>query len=66
VNFLNNLSGSEVGQMCMAGRWLDIDFFCFWNFEELIDLLFTVLRPAQEFFHLYMETSPLPVKGCKI
>jgi hypothetical protein len=27
--------------------------------------MFTVLRPAQEFF-IYMETSPLPVKGCKI
>jgi hypothetical protein len=27
--------------------------------------LFTVLRPAQEFF-TYMETSPLSVKGCKI
>ena len=24
-----------------------------------------VLRPAQEYF-TYMETSPLPVKGCKI
>jgi hypothetical protein len=31
----------------------------------LIDYLFTVLRPAQEYF-TYMETSPLPVKGCKI
>jgi hypothetical protein len=31
----------------------------------LIDWLFTVLSPAQEFF-TYMETSPLPVKGCKI
>ena len=30
-----------------------------------IDWLFVVLRPAQEFF-TYMETSPLPVKGCKI
>jgi hypothetical protein len=30
-----------------------------------IDWLFTVLRPAQEFF-TYMEMSPLPVKGCKI
>jgi hypothetical protein len=29
-----------------------------WKF----DWLFTVLRPAQEFFS-YMETSPLPVKG---
>jgi hypothetical protein len=27
--------------------------------------LFTVLRPAHEFF-TYMETSPLQVKGCKI
>jgi hypothetical protein len=33
---------------------------CF-NFTQL----FTVLRPAQEFF-AYMETSPLSVKGCKI
>jgi hypothetical protein len=32
---------------------------------RLIDWLFTVLRPAQEFF-TYMETSPMPVKGCKI
>jgi hypothetical protein len=30
-----------------------------------IDWLFTVLRPAQEFF-TYKDTSPLPVKGCKI
>jgi hypothetical protein len=28
-------------------------------------LILTVLRPAQEFFTC-METSPLPVKGCKI
>jgi hypothetical protein len=27
--------------------------------------LFIVLRPAQEMFS-YMETSPLPVKGCRI
>jgi hypothetical protein len=33
--------------------------------DWLIDWLFTVLRPAQEYF-TYMETSPLPVKGCKI
>ena len=32
---------------------------------RLIDWLFTVLRPSQEFF-TYMETSPLPVKACKI
>jgi hypothetical protein len=32
---------------------------------NVIDWLFTVLRPAQESF-TYMETSPLPVKGCKI
>jgi hypothetical protein len=32
---------------------------------RLIDGLFTVLRPAQEFF-TYMKTSPLPMKGCKI
>jgi hypothetical protein len=31
----------------------------------LIDWLFTVLRSAQEYF-TYIETSPLPVKGCKI
>jgi hypothetical protein len=30
-----------------------------------IDWLFMVLRPAKEFWP-YMETSPLPVKGCKI
>jgi hypothetical protein len=29
------------------------------------DRLSIVLRPAQEYF-TYMETSPLPVKGCKI
>jgi hypothetical protein len=33
--------------------------------QRLIDYLFIVLRPAQEYF-TYMETSPLPVKGCKI
>jgi hypothetical protein len=33
--------------------------------DWFIDWLFTVLRPAQELF-TYMETSPLPVKGCKI
>jgi hypothetical protein len=32
---------------------------------RLIDWLFTVLRPAQEYF-TYMETSTLPVKGSKI
>jgi type IV secretory pathway TrbD component len=34
-------------------------------FSWLIDWFFTVLRPSQEYFS-YMETSPLPVKGCKI
>jgi hypothetical protein len=33
--------------------------------EWLVDWLFTVLRPVQEFL-TYMETSPLPVKMCKI
>jgi hypothetical protein len=33
--------------------------------KRLIDWLFTVLRSAQEYF-TYMETSPMPVKGCKI
>jgi hypothetical protein len=32
---------------------------------QQLDRLFTVLRPAQEYF-TYMETSPLPVKGGKI
>jgi hypothetical protein len=31
----------------------------------MIDCVFTVLHPAQEYF-IYMETSPMPVKGCKI
>jgi hypothetical protein len=35
------------------------------GYVRLIDSLFTVLRPAQESF-THMETSPLPVKGCKI
>jgi hypothetical protein len=30
----------------------------------LVGWLFTVSRPAQEFV-THMETSPLPVKGCK-
>ena len=34
----------------------------FWVEDWLIDWLFRVLRPAQEYF-TYMETSPLPVKG---
>jgi hypothetical protein len=29
-------------------------------------VLVVVLRPTQEFFFTCMETSPLPVKGCKI
>jgi hypothetical protein len=33
--------------------------------KERVSWLFTVSCPAQEFF-TYMETSPLPVKGCKI
>jgi hypothetical protein len=32
--------------------------------EMLVGWLFPVLRPTQECF-TYMETSPLPVKGCK-
>jgi hypothetical protein len=35
------------------------------NWVKLIDWLFRVLYPTQEFF-IYMETSPLPVKGCKM
>jgi hypothetical protein len=43
-------------------KWAETEFF----FQEgLIDWLFTVLRPAQEYF-TYMEMSPMPVKGCKI
>jgi hypothetical protein len=34
------------------------------KYAALVPLI-TVLRPSQEFF-TYMETSPLPVKGCKI
>jgi hypothetical protein len=30
-----------------------------------VGYVFTVLRPAQQLFN-YVETSPLPVKGCKI
>jgi hypothetical protein len=41
-----------VGKYCI---YRQVQFVC----------LFSVLRPAQEFF-TYMETSPLPVKGCKI
>jgi hypothetical protein len=33
--------------------------------NEIVGWFFNVLRPAQEYF-TYMETSPLPVKGCKI
>jgi hypothetical protein len=32
---------------------------------SIFDWLFTVLRPAQEYF-TFMEMSPLLVKGCKI
>jgi hypothetical protein len=35
------------------------------TWSTLTDWLFTVLRPAQEFF-TYMETSPLAVKGFKM
>jgi hypothetical protein len=34
-------------------------------FSEINDWLFTVLRPAQEYFS-YMETSSIPLKGYKI
>jgi hypothetical protein len=48
-------------------RYMKYTFICIHiqTLCTLIDWLFTVLRPAQEFFS-YMETSPLPVKGCKI
>jgi hypothetical protein len=38
-----------------------------WRIGWMVGYLFIVLRPdpAQEFF-TYMETSPSPVKGCKI
>jgi hypothetical protein len=36
-----------------------------WPRYQRVGWLFIVLRPAQEYF-AYMETSPLPVKGCKI
>jgi hypothetical protein len=40
--------------------------FCFYpvTVSGLFVCLFTVIRLAEEFF-TYMETSPLPVKGCK-
>jgi hypothetical protein len=63
-------------QLCPWGSWsslmkngvdLDMTCFCFVYgrvlIVRLIDWLFTVLRPAQEYF-TYMETSPMPVKGC--
>jgi hypothetical protein len=40
------------------------DLFALKIYSRLIDWLFTILRSAQ--FFTYMETSPLPVKGCKI
>ena len=35
-----------------------------WSWSWLFVRLFGVLRPTREFF-THMETSPLPVKGCK-
>jgi hypothetical protein len=51
----------EIDKGDQSGTWAA----CFESFPHIeIDWLFTVLRPAQEYF-TYMETSPLPVKGCK-
>jgi hypothetical protein len=44
---------------------LSVHYTWYITYIRLIDWLFTVLHPAQEYF-TYMETSPLPVKGCKI
>jgi hypothetical protein len=55
-------------RICMVKRWGSQWFYRYYNTSCCrgdIDWLFTVLRPAQEYF-TYMETSPLTVKGCKI
>jgi hypothetical protein len=41
-------------------------FFTIHVYHWLIAWLFIVLRLAQDFVFAYMETSPLPVKDCKI
>jgi hypothetical protein len=62
--------------VCISPSWFDTPehVLCtrtfqneenYWQISWLIDWLFTVSHPPQEFF-TYMETSPLPVKGCKI
>jgi hypothetical protein len=43
---------------------MDFSAYMACYFETLIDYLMFYAR-AQEYF-TYMETSPLPVKGCKI
>jgi hypothetical protein len=45
--------------------FLHSDASCCGTFDSMVGWLFIVLRPSQEYF-IYMETSPLPVKGCKI
>jgi hypothetical protein len=48
-------------QLYIINKWYILSLNNWWTWT-LIDWLFTVLRPAQEFF-TDMETSPLPVKG---
>ena len=50
---------------CSTESMIDIKF-CRHLYERgPRNLLFIVIRPAQEYF-TYMETSPLAMKGCKI
>jgi hypothetical protein len=46
-------------------RWFFWQSYPSWKKNSVSDWLFSVLRPAQEYF-TYMETLPLSVKGCKI
>jgi hypothetical protein len=48
---------------CLSVAFVPIYLFCLLYY--MVGWLFIVLRSAQEYF-TYMETSPLPVKGCKI
>jgi hypothetical protein len=59
------ISFMEKYQICLILKKLSCALIAIVQKYWLIDWLFTVLRPAQDFF-TYMETLPLPVKGCKI
>jgi hypothetical protein len=69
LQLLGEHSDTELTTLQLLGEHSDTELtdndHVDWYFDTLKDYLIIVLRPAHEFL-TYMETSPLPVKGCKI